>query len=109
MCDINDTSRALRLLVIRDKWPEHVLAQLSANAEVAGAGFVGSLGRGDADDWSDVDMLIMVPDHEVNSRAGVGRLPGRECVTLSLDARLSRRACRHMTGGSPGNILTKLA
>ncbi len=64
MCDINDTSRALRLLVIRDKWPEHVLAQLSANAEVAGAGFVGSLGRGDADDWSDVDMLIMVPDHE---------------------------------------------
>ena len=109
MCDINDTSRALRLLAIRDKWLEHVLAQLSANAEVAGAGFVGLLSRGDADDWSDVDMLIMVPDHEVNSHAGAGRLPGRERVTLSLDGRLSRRACRYMTGGSPGNLLAKLA
>ena len=54
-------------------------------------------------------MLNMVPDHEVNSHAGAGRRPGRECVTLSLDGRLSRQACRYMTGGSPGNILTKLA
>jgi len=48
---------------------------------------VGSLGRGDADDWSDIDLLIAVPDGQVVRYADATHLPASEQVTWSIDAR----------------------
>jgi hypothetical protein len=48
---------------------------------------VGSLGRGDGDDWSDVDLLIAVPDEVAGEYADITRLPGAECLCLGFDAR----------------------
>jgi hypothetical protein len=54
---------------------------------VAAAGFVGSLGRGSEDDWSDVDLLIVVPDDRVSASSDAERLPGSEWLAAQLDAR----------------------
>lgn len=49
----------------RDELLEHLLGLLRADAAVAGAALVGSLGAGTADEWSDIDLLIVMEDHEV--------------------------------------------
>ena len=78
---------APRLRAIREAWLRPVLEQLQADPDVTAAGFVGSIGRGDADDWSDVDLVIVVPDDQVGRYADAARLPGPERVVLSFDAR----------------------
>lgn len=60
---------------------------LEADPAISAAGFVGSLGRGDADDWSDVDLLIVVPDDQVDHYADATQLPAADLVTWSIDAR----------------------
>ena len=50
------------LASVREDWLENAIGELSADARVAGVGLVGSLGRGDADDWSDIDVLVVVND-----------------------------------------------
>jgi hypothetical protein len=49
----------------RDELLEHLLGLLRADTAVAGVALVGSLGAGTADDWSDIDLLIVMEDHEV--------------------------------------------
>jgi hypothetical protein len=61
--------------------------RLEADPAIIAAGFVGSLGRGDADDWSDIDLLIVVPDDQVGHYADATHLPGSDLVTWSIDAR----------------------
>jgi hypothetical protein len=78
---------APRLRAIRETWLRRAIDQLKADPDVCAAGFVGSLGRGDADDWSDVDLLIVVPDGRVGRHTDAARLPGSEQVALSFDAR----------------------
>ncbi len=78
---------APRLRAIREAWLRPVLEQLQADPDITAAGFVGSIGRGDADDWSDVDLVIVVPDDQVGRYADAARLPGPERVVLSFDAR----------------------
>ena len=47
---------------LRDRLLDHVLGLLQADPAVAGVALVGSLGRGQADNWSDIDLLILASD-----------------------------------------------
>lgn len=78
---------APRLRAIREAWLRPVIEQLEADPDISAAGFVGSIGRGDADDWSDVDLVIVVPDDQVDRYADAARLPGPGRVAFSFDAR----------------------
>jgi hypothetical protein len=78
---------APRLRAIREAWLGRAIGRLGADPAVRAAGLVGSLGRGDADDWSDIDLLIVVPDGQVDQYADAARLPGSEQAIWSIDAR----------------------
>ncbi len=71
---------------IRESWLASALDELRADTAVLAAGLVGSLGRGEADDWSDVDLLIVVGDGEVDRYGNAARLPGAKWASLSFDA-----------------------
>lgn len=75
------------LRAIREAWLRRAIERLEADPAVSAAGLVGSLGRGDADDWSDIDLLIVVPDGQVGQYADEARLPGSEQAIWSIDAR----------------------
>ena len=79
---------APRLLDLRNRWLSAVIDVLAADRLVAGAALVGSLGRGHADDWSDVDLLIVVEDAHLDDYAPATRLPhGPGQLTFAVDAR----------------------
>jgi predicted nucleotidyltransferase len=78
---------APQLRAIREAWLDRAIERLEADPAISAAGFVGSLGRGDADDWSDIDLLIVVPDGQVGHYADAAHLPGPGLVTWSIDAR----------------------
>jgi hypothetical protein len=44
---------------LRDRLLDQVLALLEADPAVAGVALVGSLGRGEEDEWSDIDLFIL--------------------------------------------------
>lgn len=78
---------AAQLRAIREAWLGRAIERLEADPAISAAGFVGSLGRGEADDWSDIDLLVVVPDDQVEYYADATRLPGSEQVIWSIDAR----------------------
>jgi hypothetical protein len=78
---------APQLRAIREAWVRRAIERLEADPAISAAGLVGSLGRGDADDWSDIDLLIVVPDSQVDLYADATQLPGSEQVMWSIDAR----------------------
>jgi predicted nucleotidyltransferase len=43
---------------LRDQLLDQVLELLKADPDIEGVALIGSLGRGDADNWSDIDLLI---------------------------------------------------
>ena len=47
---------------LRDRLLDQVLGLLKADTVVDGVALVGSLGRGEADNWSDIDLLILMGD-----------------------------------------------
>jgi hypothetical protein len=47
---------------LRDRLLTQMLGQLAADPAVDGVALIGSLGRGDADNWSDIDLLILMGD-----------------------------------------------
>lgn len=47
---------------LRDRLLDQVLGLLEADPAVAGVALVGSLGRGEEDNWSDIDLLILASD-----------------------------------------------
>jgi hypothetical protein len=49
-----------RLGRLRDEVLDQVLGLLKADPDVEGVALVGSFGRGEADNWSDVDLLILM-------------------------------------------------
>ena len=83
----NPSPAVARLRAIREAWLWRTTERLEADPAISAAGLVGSLGRGDADDWSDVDLLIVVPDDQVGYYADATHLPGPDLVTWSIDAR----------------------
>lgn len=64
---------------LRDRWVRSTTSALQADAAVVGAALVGSLGAGRADEWSDVDLLVVVEDSQYPA------LPGEPVFTI--DAR----------------------
>jgi hypothetical protein len=50
------------LVRLRDRLLDQVLGLLEADLAVAGVALVGSLGRREEDDWSDVDLFILASD-----------------------------------------------
>jgi predicted nucleotidyltransferase len=50
---------------LRDELLAEVLGGLRADPEVAGVALVGSLGRGAGDNWSDVDLLVLMDGRAV--------------------------------------------
>src|SRR3984957_8520098 len=47
---------------LRDRLLDQVIGLLEADPAVAGVALVGSLGRGEEDNWSDIDLLILASD-----------------------------------------------
>ena len=47
---------------LRDRLLDEVLGLLAADPAVAGVALVGSLGRGEGDNWSDIDLLILASE-----------------------------------------------
>jgi hypothetical protein len=47
---------------LRDRLLDQVLGLLKADPGVGGVALIGSLGRGEADNWSDIDLLILMGD-----------------------------------------------
>jgi hypothetical protein len=68
-----------RLVDLRDRWLEATTKALQENEAVVGAALVGSLGAGRADEWSDVDLLVVV------EYVDAVVLPGRP--VFAIDAR----------------------
>jgi Nucleotidyltransferase domain len=50
---------------LRDSLLEQVLGLLEADPVVEGVALIGSLGRGEADNWSDIDLLILMGDRDL--------------------------------------------
>ena len=50
---------------LRDRLLDQVLGLLKADTDVGGVALIGSLGRGEADNWSDIDLLILMGDQAV--------------------------------------------
>src|SRR5262245_4945050 len=67
---------APRLASIRSRWLAAATASIRADPAVLGAALVGSLGAGRADDWSDVDLLIVVDDASLDEHAAPASLAG---------------------------------
>ncbi|WP_432885572.1 nucleotidyltransferase domain-containing protein [Kribbella sp. CA-245084] len=79
---------APRLARIRDRWLSAATTALQDDPLVAGAALVGSLGAGRADDWSDVDLLLVVKDEHLDDYAVPDRLPrGPGLRAFAIDAR----------------------
>ena len=47
---------------LRDALFDHVLGLLKADPAVDGVAVIGSLGRGEGDNWSDIDLLVLMGD-----------------------------------------------
>jgi predicted nucleotidyltransferase len=78
---------APQLRAIREAWLGRAIERLETDPGISAAGFVGSLGRGEADDWSDIDLLVVVPDDQVHHFADATQLSGSEQVLWSIDSR----------------------
>lgn len=68
-------------------WLRDISATLTADPRVRGWGLVGSFGRGQADDWSDVDLLIIVSDEDFHAFVDPQRNRLWSDADLVIDAR----------------------
>jgi hypothetical protein len=79
---------APRLAGIRDRWLSAAIDALQGDPLVIAAALVGSLGAGRADDWSDVDLLVVVEDEHLDEYSVPDRLPiGPGQLAFAIDAR----------------------
>ncbi|GAA1575283.1 MULTISPECIES: nucleotidyltransferase domain-containing protein [Kribbella] len=68
------------LVDLRTRWLDATTTVLQADSAVVGAALVGSLGAGTADEWSDVDLLVVAEDPDAVALPSAGR-------TFAIDAR----------------------
>ncbi|MFF0338873.1 hypothetical protein [Kribbella sp. NPDC004875] len=83
---MNTPPPAPQLAAIRNRWLSAATTALRSDPLVLGAALIGSLGGGRADDWSDVDLLIVVDDAHLDSDTTAEHLPPGD-RTFSIDAR----------------------
>jgi predicted nucleotidyltransferase len=98
---------APRLASIRTRWLTAATASLRADPAVLGAALVGSLGAGRADDWSDIDLLIVVDDASLDEHAAPQRLTGVP-GTLALACDVRHNAPRGARAASEQYIIDGL-
>ena len=85
MTGVPKAPAAPRLRAIREAWLRPVIGQLEADPDISAVGFVGSIGRGYADDWSDVDLVIVVPDDLLGQYRGVAPAESLPATSRYLD------------------------
>lgn len=73
------------LINLRERWLNATLTALQQDEAVVGGALVGSLGAGRADEWSDVDLLVVVQDSDLEDRASI--LPKAAGPAFVIDAR----------------------
>ncbi|MEV0616474.1 nucleotidyltransferase domain-containing protein [Nonomuraea sp. NPDC050404] len=79
---------APRLARLRSRWLAAATAGLGDDPGVAGAALLGSLGTGRFDDWSDIDLLVVVDDARLDDYAAPAALPAVPgTLTAVFDAR----------------------
>jgi hypothetical protein len=83
---VNSPPTAPRLAAIRDRWLRTATLALHEDPLVLGAALIGSLGAGRADDWSDVDLFVVVEDDQLDGYATAEHLPPGD-RTFTIDAR----------------------
>lgn len=70
-----DPAEALRQQpALRESWIDRVIALAKPNPQIAALWAVGSVASGEADNWSDVDIIVSCrsPDHRGTSNLGAG-------------------------------------
>jgi predicted nucleotidyltransferase len=85
--DTHAVEDAGRWAALRDAWLRGASAALTDDPRVAGWGLVGSFGRGEADDWSDVDLLVFVRDADFGAFIDPERNALWATAQLLVDAR----------------------
>jgi predicted nucleotidyltransferase len=73
------------LVGLRERWLADAITALQQDDAVVGVALVGSLGAGRADEWSDVDLLVVVKDSALEDRAIT--LPRTAGPVFVIDAR----------------------
>jgi predicted nucleotidyltransferase len=51
----------------RERWLAAAVERLQSDERLVGGYLYGSLGRGDADEWSDIDLAVIVRDRDLSS------------------------------------------
>jgi len=75
------------LAELRDRLLDQVLGLLEADPEVGGVALVGSLGRGEEDDWSDIDLFILASDQFIRQLMNEPAASPRARADLISDGR----------------------
>lgn len=103
MSDRNAGPPAPQLARVRSRWLSAATVSLRADPGVLGVALAGSLGAGCADDWSDVDLLVVVDDAALDAHAAPGRVAGVPgTLAFASDARHSApRGARLSSEPSP--------
>lgn len=95
------------LATLRDALLEQVSATLATDERVVGWGLVGSFGRGEADAWSDLDVLIATDDARFEEFVDRERNSSWRDADLFIDARRNvpvgamSASTVHVTSGLP--------
>jgi hypothetical protein len=76
-----------RFASARAAFVDKAMRVLRADDRVQAAGLVGSLGRGNSDDWSDADLLFVVDDRYLDDFELADALPLADTAVLTFDAR----------------------
>lgn len=85
MSHSRDAAEALRLRpALRGSWIERLVALAEADHRIAALWAVGSLAFGEADDWSDIDIIVSCQPETIEERRTLARAAGS--VLLEWDA-----------------------
>lgn len=94
MDDGPQTTRCPELAAARDRWLRNATERLESIPTIAGVALTGSLGRGTADDWSDVDLFV-IANGQPTSAIPIETLTTLGDMTMRADSSHNTRADAH--------------